>query len=186
MRRNLVELAFVALLSGIVIDAWGDSPYVLTDLGKVGVGNSNLAMNAAGQVIGSGVASGVQRAFFFDGTLRDLTLGGTSGEISHAFALNNLGQVVGGAYTASGQYHAFLYSNGTTTDLNTFAPAGSGYTLSTASAINDAGTILCTGTDPNGAAVFLLVTVPEPSTSALVVAGAIGLLACVWQRKPAK
>jgi len=44
---------------------------------------------------------------------------GALGLNSCAYAINDSGQVVGKAETASGAYHAFLYSNGTTTDLGT-------------------------------------------------------------------
>ena len=69
-------------------------------------------------------------------TLTDLgTLQG--GTLSNALAINAVGQVVGGANTATGATHAFLYTNGAMTDLGTL-PGG---TTSIANAINSAGEI---------------------------------------------
>jgi probable HAF family extracellular repeat protein len=69
-------------------------------------------------------------------TLTDIgTLGGDSSE---AAALNNLGDVVGRATTASGASHAFLYRNRELFDLGTL-PGG---TSSYASGINDRGDVV--------------------------------------------
>ena len=62
------------------------------------------------------------------------TLGGIS---SGGAAINDAGQITGGAATSSGAYHAFLYSNGVMTDLGTL-PGG---TYSQGLAINNVGQI---------------------------------------------
>jgi probable HAF family extracellular repeat protein len=64
------------------------------------------------------------------------TLGGTS---SYAYGINDSGEVVGGAYNASGFEHAFTYIGGTMTDLGA---AGSPYGSSTAYGINSSGIIV--------------------------------------------
>src|SRR4051794_30777895 len=51
------------------------------------------------------------------------TLGGTS---SSAGAMNSSGQVVGQSSTAAGYNHAFLWQNGTMTDLETLGGLRSG------------------------------------------------------------
>src|SRR5207245_7914924 len=52
--------------------------------------------------------------------------------------INDRGQVVGESNTSSGSYRAFLWQNGTMTDLGTL-PGG---TVSSASGINDLGQIV--------------------------------------------
>lgn len=72
------------------------------------------ALNNNGQAAGwsdTGPQDNIRHAFFYSGgTMTDLgTFGGSS---SNAYALNNLGQVVGQAYFADNTSHAFLSSNG--------------------------------------------------------------------------
>lgn len=52
-----------------------------------------------------------------------IDLGTLGGRYSDAYAINDSGQVVGRANTSNGETHAFLYSNGAMTDLDT--PLGS-------------------------------------------------------------
>jgi probable HAF family extracellular repeat protein len=72
------------------------------------------------------------------------TLGGT---ISYGEAINASSQVVGQAYlSGNAAAHAFLYSNGTMSDLNAMiGPAASLYTLVIALGINDSGQIVANG-----------------------------------------
>ncbi len=63
-------------------------------------------------------------------------LGDLGGGSSQAEGINSLGQVVGYSKTASGEDHAFLYSNGTMTDLGSLASS------SYAFGINDSGTVV--------------------------------------------
>jgi uncharacterized repeat protein (TIGR01451 family) len=73
------------------------------------------------------------------GKVQDIgTLDGVRGI---AWGVNNMGQVVG----ESGG-HAFLYSNGVLSDLNTLIPANSGWVLTRANAINNKGEIVGEGT----------------------------------------
>ena len=65
-------------------------------------------------------------------------IGTLGGDTSEAAALNNLGDVVGAAATASGVSHAFLYRNAEMFDLGTL-PGGS---VSYATGINDRGDIV--------------------------------------------
>ncbi len=46
-------------------------------------------------------------------------LGTLGGSDSYAYGINDSGQIVGGSYTSSGDYHAFLYANGAMADLGT-------------------------------------------------------------------
>ncbi len=65
---------------------------------------------------------------------------GTSTRGATANAINNRGQVVGDS-----DERAFLFEDGRLVDLNTLLPAGSGWVLTSATDINDAGTIVGTG-----------------------------------------
>jgi probable HAF family extracellular repeat protein len=99
-------------------------------------------INQVGQIVGLGTFGGTQRAFLWqNGQVTDLgALGGLS---SRAFAINNLGDVVGCyAIGSNGAEHAFVWRKGTMTDLNSLIPTDSGWVLECAAAINDAGQIV--------------------------------------------
>jgi probable HAF family extracellular repeat protein len=94
------------------------------------------------------------------------TLGGINSE---ARGLNDLGQIVGDSETASGNPHAFLWeSDHGMQDLNNLIPAGSGWELLRALAINKYGQIVGAGyrdTDGDGVLdavhAFLLMPIKE-------------------------
>ncbi len=97
--------------------------------------------------------------------------------LSAARGINDLGQVVDFSSATDGNMHAFLYSSGKMTDLNSLLPAGSGWTLESALAINGAGDIVGAGINPAGEThTFLLASVPEPSTLVLSVVGQAAVL----------
>ena len=87
------------------------------------------------------------------------------GFYSYANGINNSDTVVGASQTVSGAYHGFIYSAGTTTDINSLINI-SGVTLTSATAINDSGQIVADGS--NGDA-FLLTPIPEPSAYAAII-----------------
>jgi probable HAF family extracellular repeat protein len=104
------------------------------------------------------------------------TLGGAS---SAAQAINTAGQVVGQSTYIAGvsglgpdlvNDHAFLWQNGTMIDLNSLLPAGSGWILEDAVAINDKGQIVCSGVSGGAALVEtdFLVTLPSSLAAAAV------------------
>lgn len=124
---------------------WRDGP--MTDVGTLGSDSSALAINDNDVVVGDFTTTDrppQSHAFVYEnGTMIDLgTLGGTR---SSARAINNLGQVVGQAATATEEYRAFLWQNGKMTDLNTLLPSGSPWVLTSASAINDSGMVAGVG-----------------------------------------
>jgi probable HAF family extracellular repeat protein len=151
----------------------------MADLGTLG-GYDSIAygINDSGQVVGYAYTAdnNATFAFLYNGAMSNLgTLGGGS---SFALGINNSGQVVG--YSNE---HAFLYQNGTITDLNSLIDPSSGFTLSIAGAINNNGVIVGRGTVNGQHHAFLLTPVPEPSTIILLVIGAAGVLAFAWRRR---
>jgi probable HAF family extracellular repeat protein len=78
------------------------------------------------------------------------SLGTLGGAMSQAMAVNNTGDVVGWALTSANQMHAFLWQNGTITDLNDLLPSGSGWELNWAYALNNTGVIVGDGTFDDG------------------------------------
>jgi probable HAF family extracellular repeat protein len=140
----------------------------MTDLGTLPgfTASRALRINEAGQVAGwaenaGGPITGPSRAYLFGGgAMTDLgTLGGTN---SFAYGLNNRGQVVGISTTAPGQVpmeagtHAFLWERGRMTDLNELLAPGSGWELTFAFGINDAGQIAGSGLVDGREHAFLL------------------------------
>jgi probable HAF family extracellular repeat protein len=120
---------------------------VIVDLGTFGGTYSTAYLvNSSGLAIGYANLPGdvdSHGLLYSNGTVVDLgTLGGTS---SFADGINNLGQVVGDALTETGDDHAFLWENGKMTDLNDLLPANSGWELSAAFYINDAGRVVGIG-----------------------------------------
>jgi probable HAF family extracellular repeat protein len=117
---------------------------IITQLGTIASGQA-LAINNQKQIVGY---SGSHAFLYQNGALIDLgTLGGTE---SQAYAINNLNQVVGLSFLASGERHAFLYENGVMKDLG-----GAG---SVALGINDAGEIVGQTDDPSGSPTAFLYT----------------------------
>jgi probable HAF family extracellular repeat protein len=102
--------------------------------------------------------------------MRDLgTLPGDAS--SQANGINASDQAVGWSGTADGSMsRAFLWQNGAMSDLNTLIPSGSGWILTTATAINDAGQIAGSGLHAGQPRAFLLTKPIGNSSEALVAA----------------
>jgi probable HAF family extracellular repeat protein len=142
-------------LGGLESEAWD----VNDESGAVG-----WAHNAAGR----------RRAFYIQiggNNLQPVNelprLAGTTGTTYHseAYGVNRLGQVVGKCQNDAGAYRAFLYNPGPgnlLSDLNTIpldggtTPAGQGWTLTEAVAINDGGVIVGHGIKGGYAKAWIL------------------------------
>jgi probable HAF family extracellular repeat protein len=131
------------------------------DIGTLGGSTSAaVAVNLVGIVAGSASLASdtnTHAIIYYRGHITDL--GVLSDGDSFALAINDLAQVVGvsGLNSSTGDIHAFLYSFGKLEDLNNLIDPSLGITLTSASAINDQGQIVVSGTDSLGnAATFLL------------------------------
>jgi probable HAF family extracellular repeat protein len=107
------------------------------------------AINDHEQIVGvSSTNAGPYHGFFYSGgIMQDInawisTPGHPYNGDSSADGINNSGQIVG----SIGSQVAYLFSGAHAYDLNTLIPANSGWTLQTATGINDAGQITGRGT----------------------------------------
>jgi probable HAF family extracellular repeat protein len=111
-------------------DAWGGRAYGINNKGQI-----------AGYYHRGDVAYGFQ---YRKGTFVDFSA--VNSPYTTGFAINELGQVVGGAYVrecpiCDYRPHAILFQNGVVTDLNTLLPHGSEWELVWAFKINNHGHI---------------------------------------------
>lgn len=138
------------------------------------------AINNHGTIAGETFLTGSEQAFLYaNGSFRFLE---SFGGPSQVWGLNNDNEVVGNTRIGE-QVRAFLWreQNGMQ-DLNDLLPPDSGWTLSGAFGINDAGQIVGDGSFNGRSTAFLLNPVPEPSTWALLLLGT-GALFFLRRRK---
>ena len=117
---------------------------VMTDLGTLGGTSGAKGINDQGQVAGwsNTTASNDQtHAFLWSALTRMIDLGTLGGSMSIAYGINNNGQVVGVSTTSNEVEHAFVYSAGAMSDLNSLVPTNAGWVLASAATINDSGEI---------------------------------------------
>jgi probable HAF family extracellular repeat protein len=153
----------------------------MVDLGTLGgPDSSGDGINNLGHAVGTaqlnikcstdGVGY-VSPLFFYNGTMHNYgTLGG---DFANANGINNHDVIVGYSMLKGDQVdHAFVCTSGVMTDLNTMIKPGSGWTLTSANGINDAGQIIVTGTNAAGQThAFVLNPVKVTATPATLAAG---------------
>ncbi|MFH1746071.1 MAG: DUF3466 family protein [Planctomycetota bacterium] len=125
---------------------WEDG--VMTDLGTLPGGTQSEAqdINESGQIVGYASSAGHFRACLWeDGPPRNLGTLTPGDERSVAYAINNLGQIVGHSGNMVFGIKAFLWESNEMTDLNTLLPPEADVTLWSARDINDAGRIVAYG-----------------------------------------
>lgn len=165
--------------SGQIVGAVGSRPVIWngtepTELGTLGGPTGQaLAINEAGDIAGYSTLplSSATHATLWrrDGSIVDL---GTPSAGSIAYALNDLGDVVG-----SGAGGAMLWTDGKAIDLNSFLDIATraSWVLTDATGINDSGWIVgnASGTDPGISqhVSFLLAPVPEQPVAYLLALG---------------
>lgn len=162
----------------------GTDPII--DLGSIDDNISGaLAINNAGIAIGSSTVNNttVEQAVKWEYNIDDddydiISLGALlAGEESNAIGINANGDIVGNSefdVNLDGSTKAFIYVGGVMYDLNEHLNS-TGWSLTTATAINDSGQIVGEGSIDGQDHAFLLnpVAVPEPATMMLLGLGAL-------------
>lgn len=145
--------------------------------------NTANAVNQAGQITGMDW-HGPDSAYLYTNGMTQV-LGSMYGLSAWGTALNNRGEVVGNLGGAlQVPFFAFIYANGAMSDLNTLIDPALGWTVHSATGINDLGQIVAYGCHDSGGCGGLLLQlapVPEPGAWAMLLAG-LGMLA-VWRRR---
>lgn len=173
----------------------------MIDIGGVNGGgySEGLGVNNLGQVTGDYNDSGFQHAFLTSADGANLAgLGTLGGDSSEGRSVNSSGQVVGNSEITpgGGAQHAFLYTGGTMTDLNSLIDPTLGFTLNYAYGISNNGYITGVGVINNQSHAFLLkltadsggTVAPEPAAIvpfALMGMGLAGMILKARKKKSA-
>jgi len=121
---------------------------------------SASALNNNGGVVGwAATKSGESHAFLWKGG-KMTDLGTLKGGSSYANEINDAGQIVGSSQVSEAlDFHAVVWDRGKLHDLNTLIPAGSGWVLRDAVAVNNRGQVAGSGLHNGRRRAFLLTPV---------------------------
>jgi probable HAF family extracellular repeat protein len=134
---------------------------VITNISKTNYGV--FFINNNGQIVGENGAR--HGTLYTNGVWSDL--GNFSGAVATvAYGINRSGKIVGTAYFPVKSYHPYrpgkhvgvIFTNGAVVDLNTLITPNSGFTMTDATAINDAGQIAGDATNASGNEHAVLLT----------------------------
>ncbi|MBN1766093.1 MAG: DUF3466 family protein [Sedimentisphaerales bacterium] len=141
---------------------WQDDQ--IQDLGTLSgdVGAMPEAINNDGVVVGYSLDGGnLKKAFLWEnGVMVSLPHNGVQ---SQANGINDERQAAGTVYISDEESFAVLWENNSMLDLNSQLPEGSGWILSQADDINDAGWIVGVGTNPEGESNHGFLMIPVSS-----------------------
>lgn len=130
-----------------------------------------LAINDRRQVLG--LTNGGRAALWDDGSLIDVGPFGGYATLFTPFSLNNQGRAVGAGLLNGNR--PYLWDNGATVDLNSLI-TGTGWTLTSASAINEGNQIVGEAFDRQGrSSAVLLTPTPIPAVFTLLFSGVVAL-----------
>jgi probable HAF family extracellular repeat protein len=139
----------------------------LIQVGALGIGDVT-SLNDLDQVA---INVNEQAAIWSNGTVTPV-----APLVSATLGINNSGQAVGYVRAGTAPQHAFLYTNGVRVDLNTLILPNTGWTLLSATAINDAGQIAGNGQVNGQSHAFRLDPVVSPMDSLNQILGLVGSL----------
>jgi probable HAF family extracellular repeat protein len=143
---NASNVAVGMALEGTVVKAvrYDGTLHPLVTLG--GSFATATAINDGGLIVGYGTnASSQTLAARWTSDTAVTPLGTLGGAWSMAWAVNTAGDTVGSSLVPTGDPHAFLWKGGVMQDLNDLVDPASGWVLSAAYGINDAGVIVGDG-----------------------------------------
>ena len=172
----------------------GDPNGGFTDISTLGGVNANSfarGVNSSGVTVGYSdtLNSGQTQAFVYTpgGSIQAIGTLGAKTISSRAYAINNIGDIVGNTSAPNGPTTlntAFLYTGGNMVTLNSLAPT-SNWNFQFAYGINNNGTIIGYGLNPKGAthAFALTRATPVPSSLLLAVFGAGGIGLAVRRKR---
>jgi probable HAF family extracellular repeat protein len=148
---------------------WQDASSTPIDMGNLGgmAWNTPAGMNNKGEVVGFGNPSGDQNAgpnpiaFYWNATAGMTNLG-TLAQYTNsiAYAINKSGLIVGQSFGGPNGSHAFVYQDGTMTDLNSLMIGHNAFTLVYANDVNDDGVIVGGAANAKTGAAAAFVAVP--------------------------